>query len=126
MAPASGATQLPAASSQGMTSTLVQSAPLAPSGTQELVSDGQYVSISQWGLVCGSNERTTDSYVKGLVQVAMMYRHCTTGTGSVYRKADARYAQDGYCREIRANTARVIQVMYVIPFRDAFGNAYAC
>ena len=123
-APASGSSHAGVTSAEAEDSSQRWSAPLAPSGVETLVEQGQYVSISEWGLACGHNERMTDSYIKGMVQKALMYRHCAT-SGSVNRRADAILDGDGPCYSIPANTARVLQAKFVFP-RTVWRGAYAC
>jgi hypothetical protein len=112
----------------GSTQVRVADAPQEPSKSPTVVTtfvdQGQYVSISEWGLVCGHNERMTDAYIKGLVQKALMYRHCAS-SGSVRRRADMILDADGPCYSIPAGTARVLQAKFVFP-RTVWRGAYAC
>ena len=96
----------------------------SPAVVNTLVDEGQFVSISAWGLACGHNERMTDSYIRGMVQKALIYRHCAT-SGSVRRRADAILDKDGPCYSIPAGTARVLQAKFVFP-RTVWRGAYAC
>jgi hypothetical protein len=124
-APASGASDVSASPGASVASASDQAAiSHSPSVVNTLVEQGQYVSISEWGLACGHNERMTDSYIKGMVQKALMYRHCAS-SGSVRRKADAILDGDGPCYSIPANTARVLQAKFVFP-RTVWRGAYAC
>jgi hypothetical protein len=66
----------------------------------------------------------TDSYIKGMVQKALMYRHCAT-SGSVRRKANAILDVDGPCYTIPAGTARVLQAKFVFP-RTVWRGADPC